>query len=209
MVKSPTSFTCPIPFSRDFPHNRWNFTPPEAPPPEVICQLRPATTTTPETNRRRAEANPPGRNPWPASITRRAPICASLLSFAAEDGLIWLGEHRMLLLHAGAMSELRKELIASVGQRAGAPHPHPHGLRLGHARRRTGTQDAQPASLADAFVMGPQLHMLEGCAARRAGAPGDRRPRATASPPSSCGTTPGRPKPTCRPSASPPSRCAG
>ena len=31
----------------------------------------------------------------------------SLLRFAAEDGLIWLGEHRMLLLHAGAMAELR------------------------------------------------------------------------------------------------------
>ena len=40
----------------------------------------------------------------------------SLLRFAAEDGLIWLGEHRMLLLHAGAMAELRKELIESVGR---------------------------------------------------------------------------------------------
>ena len=40
-----------------------------------------------------------------------------LLRFSSEDSLIWLGEHRMVLLHAGALAELRKELIESVGDR--------------------------------------------------------------------------------------------
>ena len=88
----------------------------------------------------------------------------SLLRFAAEDGHIWLGENRMLLLHAGAMSELRKELIASVGQLQARRIL----TRMGFA---SGTRDAELArktrrtsDLADAFIVGPQLHMLEGCA---------------------------------------------
>lgn len=88
----------------------------------------------------------------------------SLLRFAAEDGHIWLGEHRMLLLHAGAMSELRKELIASVGQQQARRILTRMGFASGMrdaelARKTRGTSEP-----ADAFVVGPQLHMLEGCA---------------------------------------------
>lgn len=85
-----------------------------------------------------------------------------MLRFSGEDSLIWLGEHRMVLLHAGALSELRKELIESLG--------------IGQARRiltrmgfASGMRDAELArkvrgagDLVDAFVVGPQLHMLEG-----------------------------------------------
>ncbi|CAM5498776.1 sigma 54-interacting transcriptional regulator [Thauera mechernichensis] len=87
-----------------------------------------------------------------------------LLKFAPEEGLIWLGEHRMLLLHAGALSELRKELIASVGQeqarRILTRMGFASGMRDAELSRRT-RGSADPA---EAFVMGPQLHMLEGCA---------------------------------------------
>lgn len=87
-----------------------------------------------------------------------------LLKFAPEEGLIWLGEHRMLLLHAGALSELRKELIASVGQeqarRILTRMGFASGMRYAELSRRT-RGSADPA---EAFVMGPQLHMLEGCA---------------------------------------------
>lgn len=87
-----------------------------------------------------------------------------LLRFAAEDGLIWLGEHRMLLLHAGALSELRKELINSLGQEQARRILTRMGFASGVrdaelARRTRGLED-----LEDAFVVGPQLHMLEGCA---------------------------------------------
>ncbi len=87
-----------------------------------------------------------------------------LLRFAAEDGLIWLGEHRMLLLHAGALSELRKELVNSLGQEQARRIL----TRMGFA---SGVRDAELARrtrglecLEDAFVVGPQLHMLEGWA---------------------------------------------
>ena len=87
-----------------------------------------------------------------------------LLRFAAEDGLIWLGEHRMVLLHAGALSELRRELICSVGQeqarRILTRMGFASGMRDAELARRTRSLDR----LADAFVVGPQLHMLEGCA---------------------------------------------
>ncbi|AYH43761.1 sigma-54-dependent Fis family transcriptional regulator [Azoarcus sp. DN11] len=86
-----------------------------------------------------------------------------LLRFSAKEGLIWLGEHRMVLLHTAALSELRKELIASVG----SEQARRILTRMGFA---SGLRDAELArkirgggSLADMFVVGPQLHMLEGC----------------------------------------------
>lgn len=87
-----------------------------------------------------------------------------LLRFAAQDGFIWLGEHRMVLMHAGALAELRKELIESVGQEQARRILTRMGFASGMrdaelARRTRGAGD-----LADAFVVGPQLHMLEGCA---------------------------------------------
>ena len=86
----------------------------------------------------------------------------SLLRFSPEDGHIWLGEHRMLLLHAGAMSELRKELITSVGQQQARRILTRMGFASGMrdaelARKTRGTSEPS-----DAFVVGPQLHMLEG-----------------------------------------------
>ncbi|MCC4114989.1 sigma 54-interacting transcriptional regulator [Aromatoleum toluclasticum] len=86
-----------------------------------------------------------------------------LLRFSPKEGLIWLGEHRMVLLHTAALSELRKELIASVG----SEQARRILTRMGFA---SGLRDAELArkirggdSLADMFVVGPQLHMLEGC----------------------------------------------
>ena len=87
----------------------------------------------------------------------------SLLRFDAESGLIWLDEQRMLLLHTRAFAELRKELLDSLGvDRA-------RGLlvRMGFAsgqrdgaltvrERRSGMRTE------DAFLLGPQLHSLEG-----------------------------------------------
>lgn len=85
-----------------------------------------------------------------------------LIRFSAEDGTIWLAEHRMLLLHAAALGGLRKELLNSVG------HEQARRIltRMGYV---SGTRDAELAkkirghqSITDAFFVGPQLHMLEG-----------------------------------------------
>ena len=85
-----------------------------------------------------------------------------LVRFSAEDGTIWLAESRMLLLHAAALAGLRKELIDSVGQE----HARRILTRMGYA---SGARDAELAkkirgtqNVIDAFVVGPQLHMLEG-----------------------------------------------
>ncbi|MDM0117564.1 sigma 54-interacting transcriptional regulator [Variovorax sp. J22R133] len=87
----------------------------------------------------------------------------SLLRFNAGSGHIWLDEQRMILLHARAFAELRKELLDSLGvERA-------RGLlvRMGFAsgqrdgelavkERRTGLRTE------DAFMLGPRLHSIEG-----------------------------------------------
>jgi len=88
----------------------------------------------------------------------------SLLRFLPEEGLIWLGEHRMLLLHVGALAALRKELVASVGKvqarRLLTRMGFVSGMRDAELAKKTRPQ----GTLRDAFVVGPQLHMLEGSA---------------------------------------------
>ena len=86
----------------------------------------------------------------------------SLIRFSSDDGLIWLDQNRMVLMHAAALGELRKELIESIG--------HEQARRiLTRAGYAAGVRDAEIArkvrgerSAIDAFVVGPQLHMLEG-----------------------------------------------
>ena len=85
-----------------------------------------------------------------------------LLRFESEEGLIWLGEERMILTRSGEMRALRRELINSLGiERA-------KGLlmRMGYV---SGQQDADTArklrpdaSVFDAFLLGPQAHMVTG-----------------------------------------------
>ncbi|WP_170942285.1 sigma 54-interacting transcriptional regulator, partial [Noviherbaspirillum denitrificans] len=85
-----------------------------------------------------------------------------LVRFSAEDGTIWLAEHRMVLVHTAALAGLRKELLGSVGPE----HARRVLTRMGYA---SGMRDAELArklrgdqNPVDAFVVGPQLHMLEG-----------------------------------------------
>ncbi|HEX7648858.1 MAG TPA: sigma 54-interacting transcriptional regulator [Noviherbaspirillum sp.] len=85
-----------------------------------------------------------------------------LVRFSGADGTIWLAEHRMVLLHVAALAGLRKELLNSVG----LEHTRRVFTRMGY---ESGMRDAELAkkirsdqSIIDAFVVGPQLHMLEG-----------------------------------------------
>jgi two-component system response regulator HydG len=87
----------------------------------------------------------------------------SLLRFSAGSGHIWLDEQRMLLLHARAFAELRKELLDSLGvERA-------RGLlvRMGFASGQRDGELAVKERLAglrteEAFMLGPRLHSIEG-----------------------------------------------
>ena len=87
-----------------------------------------------------------------------------LLRFEPHSGAIWLGERRMLLLHTTALTALRRDLITSVGKE----HARRLLTRMGYA---CGVHDAGFAAktrgsktLEDMFLVGPQLHMLEGAA---------------------------------------------
>lgn len=86
----------------------------------------------------------------------------SRIQFVHTDGKIWLDEHRMILLHSGALGSLRKELITTLGiERARG-----FLMRCGY---QSGIKDAQLAYKirsskldSDAFMVGPQMHNLSG-----------------------------------------------
>lgn len=87
-----------------------------------------------------------------------------LLRFEPDSGTIWLGEQRMVLLHTAALTSLRHDLITSVGKE----HARRLLTRMGYA---CGLHDAGFAAktrgsktLEEMFLVGPQLHMLEGAA---------------------------------------------
>lgn len=86
----------------------------------------------------------------------------SLVRFSTDDGLIWLSGQRMLLMHSASLLELRKELMNTLGP----THTRRVLMRGGYA---AGERDALLArqirpngSLFEMFVVGPQLHRLEG-----------------------------------------------
>lgn len=85
-----------------------------------------------------------------------------LLRFDAKGGAVWLGDRRMVLTHTAGLAALRQDLVNSVG----AEHARRLLTRMGYA---SGMCDAELAkklrpkqSPEDAFLVGPQLHMLEG-----------------------------------------------
>ncbi|GLI39330.1 sigma 54-interacting transcriptional regulator [Geobacter hydrogenophilus] len=88
----------------------------------------------------------------------------SRLKFCAETGQIWLHEHRMLLVHAEVQASLRRELIDTLGMERA------RGLlsRMGYAAGMRDFELARTRAGGDgdveAFIAGPQLHMLEGVA---------------------------------------------
>ena len=87
-----------------------------------------------------------------------------LLRFEPDSGAIWLGDRRMVLMHTSALAALRQDLVNSTG----ADHARRILTRMGYA---SGLSDAEYAiklrpndTLDSQFLVGPQLHMLEGAA---------------------------------------------
>lgn len=85
------------------------------------------------------------------------------LRFLPEEGQIWLGEQRMLLMSLQASAFFRNELVTTLGiERARGVF-----IRLGYY---SGLQDAElgealrgkQLGLRDSFLAGPQLHALQG-----------------------------------------------
>jgi DNA-binding NtrC family response regulator/predicted hydrocarbon binding protein len=110
------------------------------------------------------QSRPGGLAPDAAALPRYPGIGDLLekIHFAPENGHIWLGEQRMVLLHASALGVLRSEVIESLGSERA------RGLltRVGY---NSGARDAEltrtlrtETSKVEAIYMGAQLHMLEG-----------------------------------------------
>ena len=87
----------------------------------------------------------------------------AMIRFEGESGNIWLGQQRMILLHTSAFGSMRSELIQSFGEE------YARGvlMRMGYA---AGDSDAHLAQqiranthdIMEMFLVGPQLHALEG-----------------------------------------------
>jgi two-component system response regulator HydG len=84
------------------------------------------------------------------------------LHFSTSDGRIWLDDQRMLLVHAKALGALRKELIAHVGTDAARGFMTRMGYSAGVCDAQLARKVRNKASLNDMFVVGPQMHCLEG-----------------------------------------------
>jgi two-component system, NtrC family, response regulator HydG len=92
---------------------------------------------------------------------------ASWLRFSLRDGRIWLDTQRVTLIHLSTLSTLRQELMASLG----VIEARAFLTRMGYA---SGARDAQLArklrphhSAEDAFLVGPQLRILQGVSAMK------------------------------------------
>src|SRR5204863_8391140 len=120
--------------------------------------------------RSRASPVPPGTlpvlRPDQVDVDRvRFPDMTDLmgrLRFSTSDGRIMLDDQRMLLVHAKALGSLRREMIDVLGMDTARGFL----TRMGY---HAGSRDAQMArkvrskdSLKDMFVVGPQMHCLEG-----------------------------------------------
>jgi len=84
------------------------------------------------------------------------------LQFQVEQGKIWLGEQRVLLMTLPALAVFRMEVIQTLGMERSKAF----FMRLGYTN---GISDAELArklrpdsSDIDMFMAGPQLHMLRG-----------------------------------------------
>ena len=86
----------------------------------------------------------------------------TMIRFEEEAGNIWLGQQRMILLHASAFGSIRSELIESFGE------DYARGIlmRMGYTAAQSDMQLAKKiradAATMERFLVGPQLHALEG-----------------------------------------------
>lgn len=86
----------------------------------------------------------------------------SKLRFDIDSGYIWFGENRMMLLHTQALSGLRDELFASMGEYRARGLMIRMGFRAGQLDAEVATQLYGEGDDYDVFKVGPELHAFEG-----------------------------------------------
>jgi DNA-binding NtrC family response regulator/predicted hydrocarbon binding protein len=86
----------------------------------------------------------------------------SKLRFCIDRGQIWLGENRMLLLHAKAMGRLRKELFESLGKHRARGVLVRSGFEAGQQDAELALKLYKEGDNYDVFEIGPAVHAFEG-----------------------------------------------
>ncbi|WP_328825049.1 sigma 54-interacting transcriptional regulator [Zoogloea dura] len=84
------------------------------------------------------------------------------LHFSTTDGRIWLDDQRMLLVHAKALGMLRREMIELLGVDMARGFMTRMGYHAGVADAQLARKVRSRTSIQDMFVVGPQMHCLEG-----------------------------------------------
>lgn len=85
-----------------------------------------------------------------------------LLRFRQSEGQIWLGEHRMLLLHAEYLRGLCEELVSTLGRARAQGLLFRMGFASGKADAALVRSLLPDLSLAEMMQLGPEMHGLEG-----------------------------------------------
>ena len=84
------------------------------------------------------------------------------LHFSTSDGRIWLDDQRMLLVHAKALGSLRREMIEALGVEVARGFLTRMGYHAGACDAQMARKVRPATTLKDMFVVGPQMHCLEG-----------------------------------------------
>jgi two-component system, NtrC family, response regulator HydG len=95
----------------------------------------------------------------------RVPDMADLigrLHFHTRDGRIWLDDQRMLLVRARALGSLQHEMIESLGIDVTRRLITRMGYQAGAHDARMARKVRSMASVEDMFLVGPQMHCLQG-----------------------------------------------
>jgi DNA-binding NtrC family response regulator len=121
------------------------------------------------------KSTPAGR-PWRAAADLRINVpdemrekefaqisdLAARLHFSPVDGRIWLDDSRMILLRTEAFGALRQELIESLGIESARGLLTRMGYLAGSRDAALARKVRPGASLTEMFMVGPQMHGLEG-----------------------------------------------
>ena len=94
-------------------------------------------------------------------VVRRVPDLSDLMArlhFAPEEGQIWLGDQRMLMIHTRSMGDLRRELIETMGKEKARGILTRFGYACGARDAGIAMQMHGSRSDFDSFLAGPQLH---------------------------------------------------
>ncbi|RBP03058.1 regulatory Fis family protein [Roseiarcus fermentans] len=84
------------------------------------------------------------------------------LHFSTADGRIWLDDQRMLLLNARSLGRLRRDMIDTVGFETARGLMTRMGYFAGVTDARMARKVRANLSMRDMFLVGPNMHCLEG-----------------------------------------------